>query len=355
MRLILTLPLLVALPLLGCSTKPSGGAPPAARSASASASASASPSPSVETPTSGIFDMVSTGFLRRRSADGIWHNELLAAPNPHGEMLRAIWSAGSDLYVAGYAYTGVEGPDDGVVYKRQANGRWQQVFKVNLKELGGGWASGPNDVYASGVAVAHYDGKSWREIEVSPGKRTSYRISGSGPRDVLAFDLAGTVHRLGDNGAWSPEADLKVPINDGLVIDPDTAYAVGEDGAIYHRVKGTWKRESSGVRDQLTHLWASGPNDVYAAGSALVHSKGDGVWTSVIVPRISQPTQVTGRAANEVWALGLSGIARYDGSRWEPFALEAIQPAGTKGMVSLNAIAVIAGEVFVAGDSTASR
>ncbi len=66
-------------------------------------------------------------------------------------------------------------------------------------------------------------------------------------------------------------------------------------------------------------------------------------------PRISQPTQVTGRAANDVWALGLAGIAHYDGSRWEPFALEAIQPPGTKGMVSLNAIAVIAGEVFVAG------
>ncbi len=353
MRLILTLPLLVALPLLGCSTKPSGGAPPAARSASASASAA--PSPSVETPTSGILDMVSTAFLRRRSADGIWHNEVLAAPNPHGEMLRAIWSAGSDVYVTGYAYTGVEGPDDGVVYKRQTNGRWQQVFKVNLKELGGGWASGPSDVYASGVAVAHYDGKSWREIEVSPGKRTSYRISGSGPKDVLAFDLTGTVHRLGDDGTWSQEADLKVPINDGLVIDPDTAYAVGEEGAVFHRIKRTWKRESSGVRDQLTHLWASGPNDVYAAGSVLVHSKGDGVWTPVIVPRVSQPTQVTGRAANDVWALGLAGIAHYDGSRWEPFALEAIQPAGTKGMVSLNAVAVIAGEVFVAGDSTTSR
>lgn len=303
-------------------------------------------------PTSGILEMTSKSFIRRRSADGVWHDEALIQPNAHGEMLRALWSAGSDVYVTGYAYTGVDGPDDGVVYKRQADGRWQQVFKVRLKELGGGWASGPDDVYATGVAVAHFDGKSWREIQIGKGKRTSYQISGSGPKDVLAFESTGTVHRRGESGAWSPETDLKAPLNDGLVIDADTAYAVGEGGAVFHRVKGTWKREDSGVRGQLTRLWASGPSDVYAAGSALVHTTGDGKWTQVEVPRIGQPTQISGRAASDVWALGLAGIAHHDGARWQPLSLDEVKPKGTQGMVALDAIAVIAGEVFVTGDST---
>src|SRR4051812_44877888 len=107
MRLVFTLPLLVALPLLGCSTKPSGGEAPRP---SASPPAAASPPPSLSVvagsppPTSGILEMSSKAFIRRRSADGIWHDEALIQPNAHGEMLRALWSAGSDLYVTGYAY-----------------------------------------------------------------------------------------------------------------------------------------------------------------------------------------------------------------------------------------------------------
>ena len=136
------------------------------------------------------------------------------------------------------------------------------------------------------------------------------------------------------------------------MINPDTAYAVGEGGAVFHRIKSAWKKEQSGATGQLTHLWASGPSDVYAAGSELVHSTGDGKWTKVEVPRIGQATQITGRAANDVWALGLGGIAHHDGARWEPLAIDAIRPTWAQGVVALDAIAVLAGEVFVTGDST---
>src|SRR5512133_997875 len=115
MRLLLTLPLLVALPLLGCSTKPSAGDPPPPPPPSPSSRPSvAAPPPSLSvragspSPTSGILEMTSKGFIRRRSADGVWHDEALIQPNAHGEMLRALWSAGSDLYLSGYAYTGVD-------------------------------------------------------------------------------------------------------------------------------------------------------------------------------------------------------------------------------------------------------
>ena len=359
MRLALALSLLAALPILGCSNKPSSGdhlPPPPSLSAVIAATsdmpglrgATAAPA------TSGVIEMATRSFLRRRGADGAWHEEALSPPNAHGEILRGIWSAGSDVYAAGYAYTGVDGPDDGLVYKR-VDGRWQRVFKVQRRELGGGWASGPDDVYAAGVAVAHFDGKAWREIQIDTIKPRSYRISGSGRNDVYAFADNGAVYHLEGNGAWTPEADLKTTIHDGLVINAKSAYAVGEKGAVFHRVDHAWKKEESGVSGQLTHLWASGPSDVYAAGSELVHTTGDGKWSKVTLARIGQPTQITGRAANDVWALGLAGIAHYDGSRWDPTALDAVQPKGAQGMVALDAIGVTAGDVFIAGDLTTAH
>ena len=45
-------------------------------------------------------------------------------------------------------------------------------------------------------------------------------------------------------------------------------------------------------------------------------------------------------------------IAHHDGARWEPLSLDEVKPKGAQGMVALDAIAVIAGEVFVTGDST---
>jgi hypothetical protein len=354
MRALVTVSLLAALAPLGCSTKPGGDPPPPSPSAVALAPASA-PAATPAPPTSGIVEMVTRTFLRRRSADGAWHDETLAPPNPHGEIFRGMLTTGADVHAMGYAYTGVDGPDDGIVYKRDASGRWQRVFKVERKELGGGWASGPDDVYAAGVAVAHFDGKSWREIQIAKGSRASYRISGSGPKDVWAFSSEGTVFHFEGEGEWTPQADLKTAIQDGLVIDAKTAYAVGDGGAVFHRTGAAWKKEDSGLKGQLTQLWASGPSDVYAAGSALIHSTGDGKWSKVEVPGIGQPTQIAGRSSKDIWALGLSGIAHYDGSRWEPISLDVVQPAGTRGMVALDALSVTAGEVFVAGDVTTAK
>jgi hypothetical protein len=93
---------------------------------------------------------------------------------------------------------------------------------------------------------------------------------------------------------------------------PGDIYVVGgtpahTDVDILHSTgTGTWV--SQGNDYGLSSIWASGSTDVYiAAGSAIIHSAGSGVWTAETSSSPSV-TNVWGSASSDVYAVGPYGI-----------------------------------------------
>jgi hypothetical protein len=91
------------------------------------------------------------------------------------------------------------------------------------------WAISANDAHAgcTGDAMLHYDGDSWRELEVNKGALI--------------------------NAVWAS--------------GPDDVFAVGEMGVIYHYDGIDWTEMIGGVTHvNLKDVSGSGPDDVYAVG-----------------------------------------------------------------------------------------
>ncbi|MEX1266903.1 MAG: hypothetical protein WEA08_08260, partial [Woeseia sp.] len=93
-------------------------------------------------------------------------------------------------------------------------------------------------------------------------------ISGSSDSNVIGVGGDGEIHRY-DGTAWT---QMPSPIDDDLldvfVVDPATAFAVGEDGTAVRLVSGSWVDISGfapGNRD-LYGVWAASENEVYAVG-----------------------------------------------------------------------------------------
>ncbi|MGC4118993.1 MAG: hypothetical protein QM765_31375 [Myxococcales bacterium] len=80
---------------------------------------------------------------------------------------------------------------------------------------------------------------------------------------------------------------------------------------------GRWRTVASGTTSDLTAVWGSGPNDVWASSmksSALLHYDGSR-WSSV--EGSAKVTSLWGSAADDVWGVGGSGaMVHWDGATW---------------------------------------
>ena len=97
-------------------------------------------------------------------------------------------------------------------------------------------------------------------------------------------------------------------------------WAVGQRATILHTVDGgvTWTPQPVPATVTLTSIWGTGPNNVYAVGSAGVVVRYDGAtWTRVPVPAASTFLSVWGFDANAIWIVGVDVAMHWDGSTWE--------------------------------------
>ncbi len=97
------------------------------------------------------------------------------------------------------------------------------------------WADNPNDIWAVGSTIAHFDGISWTE-ETPTSPVSLNGVYGFAPIDIFAAGESTIIHY--DGSAWS---EMSVPAVDNL---------------------------------QLMDVWGSSPNDVYAVGG----SGAEGEW-----------------------------------------------------------------------------
>ncbi len=141
------------------------------------------------------------------------------------------------------------------------------------------------------------------------------------------------IHHRDGKHLWSVELKATVMLF-GLGGAGTSVWAVGSSGAIFQRDRdGHWKREAEDRMKQYASVWASAPDDVYAAGSDLVHSTGDGRWTPVVLPASGPLRYVWGRGKDDVFAGVPGGLLHLTGGAWQKTGFGQ-DSAGVSGTVA---------------------
>jgi hypothetical protein len=225
---------------------------------------------------------------------------------------------------------------DGTIL-RLSNGAWVDAHSTSVatQTLDGVWANAPNDAWAvgDGDVIIHWDGTAWSE-GAPRNPNVVKAIWGAGPRDVWTVGDASTIaHWDGThwfNVSYGSTTLSEVPLNRVWGSGSDDVWAVGnksdQGDTILHwnghawcvlysglcaTASGTPIPSPTGVPYDLSGVWASGPNDVWAVGigGTVLHWTGGPSWseTKVQTPD-GQLNAVWSNGPNaDVWVVGGSG------------------------------------------------
>ncbi|HEY4180328.1 MAG TPA: hypothetical protein VGM90_25975 [Kofleriaceae bacterium] len=164
-----------ALALAACSKHTAPSDPPSDPKPTAptpvTADAAAPEVPAVDdTPTAGdeVTEMLTTGFLRIKDGKGTHEEQLPGSPRKHGEFPEGCYaSADGAVYAVGKQYTGVDGPDDGVVWKRAPDGTWSTALRLELVQLASITGLAPDDIVTAGHGgYSWWNGKTWARTDL---------------------------------------------------------------------------------------------------------------------------------------------------------------------------------------------
>ena len=202
---------------------------------------------------------------------------------------------------------------DGSVWKASA---------TPAKSLGSVFGLGPNDVWAAGDQIVHYDGKSWTSLATSLSTASQTTIWARAADDVWVGGFSSSGYYAHYDGSKvnfvSPPSSFAVEGLWGFAADD--VWSVGDYGNSEHWTGGVWADVATGVTDHLYAVWGSAPNDVWAvgAGGRMLRYRGLG-WSIVSSPTTQDLHAIWGRAANDVYAAGSSGVVfHFDGTSWKP-------------------------------------
>ena len=115
--------------------------------------------------------------------------------------------------------------------------------------------------------------------QISHTTQTLNAVWGSGPDDVFAVGVGGTIQHSNDNGAaWdslqSPSNPTTTATLNAVWGSGSDVFAVGTDGTIQHSSNdgASWQTQTSGVANitNFNAVWGSGPDDVFAVGNQAV-------------------------------------------------------------------------------------
>jgi hypothetical protein len=226
-------------------------------------------------------DIVSTKTDSRR--DGTvslsWKPMLQANALIAGTSLYGIWGSGpNDVFAVGGTILHYDGTS------------WSAMASGTSAVLLGVWGSSSTNVFAVGAGgggvsvppnvkvILHYDGTSWSAMTVPPGPGTFGGLWGSSATDVFAVGTkcsqdvcSGTIAHF-DGNSWSTMSDP-----DDLIADnnpsavwgtgPKDVFAVGLHSTVLHYDGVTWRIVKTGNSYALKAVWGSSGADVFAVRS----------------------------------------------------------------------------------------
>ena len=245
---------------------------------------------------------------------------------PHGNpaadaySINGLWGTGPyDVWAVGVRSSG--DIDDALIAHRKPSG-WKDVasgFPGHNITLNGVWGSGADDVWTVGhdfpeggessVFAAHYDGSTWSKTQFaeSYGEASLSGIWGSSATDVWAV---------------------------GSHCNPSCDYPNPRTPLILHYDGSAWSQVAAPAGFELTSVWGSATNDVWAVDSdgSIDHYDGSS-WAVDMEPPPSGSSSrfsfksVWGDSATDVWAVGVRTTGnppkcggtlteRFDGSQW---------------------------------------
>jgi hypothetical protein len=207
--------------------------------------------------TGGIFHYDGSKWSEMSSSD----DEFL-----EGIMLHAVWgSSSSDVYAVGSRLT---------ILHYDGNG-WSPIETGLTPDAGPGggfwgvWGSSANDIYAvGGHVVLHFDGDSWRTIDLPDTDRDRYSgVWGSSTEDVFILGGLGRVYHY-DGSTWE-KMDVGEPVNlNGIWgASSEDVFAAGYDGRLFHFDGEEWSKMHELKGLHFRGIWGSSAENVYAAGT----------------------------------------------------------------------------------------
>jgi len=242
-------------------------------------------------------------------ASGPWQS--YSAPGNFG--IVALWASAPDDVWAGGQYLV---HFDGTSFK--------QVTDAPIVSAADFWGFAPNDVYAvSGTDLAHWDGASWTLIDfagaIDPSALTA--VWGTSGGDLwLGDELNGRVFHW-DGTAWSTTITQTSSVTDLWGTAGGAVYASGTFGLA--RWDGAaWTDIGDDVAMEAAGIWGFADDDVWAASDFGTLARWTGAaWTDTLPVGddnfLDGQTSVWGAAADDIWAVGdLGAISHWDGAGW---------------------------------------
>jgi hypothetical protein len=189
------------------------------------------------------------------------------------------------------------------------------------------WARAADDAYAVGAGglVARFDGAAWTRLPAET-RADLYAVAATPRGEVFVGGAGGVLlHREGPR--WR---DVSLQGPDGVAalfaLDEEHVYALL--GHALHRWDGRrWLRFDAPVKQPLTHVWASAPDDVWVTGVSGLILRFDGErWASETLPDPGRLFAVSGLGRGELFAVGDDGAVRRHKGRWTRLPLEQPEP-----------------------------
>lgn len=179
-----------------------------------------------------------------------------------------------------------------------------------------------NNIFAVGAPpaayAAHYNGLEWSEIPLTgcsvPSTPSFSSLWTVGPDEAYAAS-GGAVIRLTPAGCMRLP-DAPAAINDIYAASATSIYVTSAQGI--HEYNGTsWTQVSTLARDVI---WASGPSDIWAAGTTgvnnVIHYDGSSWSSPATLVGTTTITALFGTSPSEVYAAGATSMFEFDGASW---------------------------------------
>lgn len=167
--------------------------------------------------------------------------------------------------------------------------------------------------------------------EPSSTQNDLYGVFGSGPNDIYAVGVSGTLVHSTGNGVWQGQnSNTADTLFGGTAVAVDDLYVTGASWTILHSTgNGLWGPQNTPTGQSIYGIWAATPNDLYAVGDngVVIHSTGGGAsWTALPAPSQSTLFTAWSSTPTDLWVGGDSGAIFHSsdhGMTWKDFSINS--------------------------------
>jgi hypothetical protein len=178
------------------------------------------------------------------------------------------------------------------------------------------WGSGPDDIYAVGPGILHFDGSSWSKVD-STGDWSLYGVYGTSSTDIYATGDNFIVHY--DGSSWT-KTELPYTKLRGIWVSAGNHTFISTFEGMIHNDGSGWAKLPLDAHFAYGQgVWGDSSSNVYAVFDMgyVLHYDGATATTTQIAPSLQFVYGIWGPGGSDLWACGYPrNVRHFDGSRW---------------------------------------